>query len=219
MTFELPIALQIVFAAAFGGVIGSFLNVCIYRLPLDQSIVWPGSACPHCRRHLSWYENIPVVSFAVLGGRCRTCREPIGVRYPVVEALTAAMFAAAWWYYGPGPLFASRLLFGCALIVLFAIDLEHHLLPNVITLPGIVVGFAFSLITEPGWASSLLGILFGGGLLYAMAEAYYLGAARGRPRHGGCEDAGDGRRVPRLEAHGDDADAGVGFRHRSSDCC
>ncbi len=87
------------------------------------------------------------------------------------------MFAAAWWYYGPGPLLASRLIFGCALIVLFAIDLEHHLLPNVITLPGIVVGFAFSLITEPGWVSSLLGILFGGGLLYAMAEAYYRRAA------------------------------------------
>ncbi len=173
MTFELPTALQIAFAAAFGGVIGSFLNVCIYRLPLQQSIVWPGSACPHCRRPLAWYENIPVVSFAVLAGKCRTCRAPIGIRYPIVEAITAAMFAAAWWYYGPGPLVAARLLFGCALIVLFAIDLEHHLLPNAITLPGIVVGFAFSLITEPGWVSSLLGILFGGGLLYAMAEAYY----------------------------------------------
>jgi len=173
MTFELPLALQIAFAAAFGGVIGSFLNVCIYRLPLEQSVVWPGSACPHCRRQLSWYENIPVISFVVLTGRCRTCRQPIGIRYPIVEAITGAMFAAAWWYYGPGALLASRLIFGCALIVLFAIDLEHHLLPNVITLPGILVGFAFSLVAEPGWMSSLLGILFGGGLLYAMAEAYY----------------------------------------------
>jgi leader peptidase (prepilin peptidase) / N-methyltransferase len=173
MTGNLPAAVQIAFAAAFGAVIGSFLNVCIYRLPQRQSVVWPASACPWCRRQLSWYENIPVLSFAVLGGRCRTCREPIGLRYPIVEAITAAMFAAAWWYYGPGPLVASRLVFGCALIVLFAIDLEHHLLPNVITLPGIVAGFAFSLIAEPGWLASLVGILLGGGLLYAIAEAYY----------------------------------------------
>ena len=116
---------------------------------------------PACGRELSWYENIPVVSYLALGGRCRTCREPIAVRYPIVEALTAAMFALAWWYYGPGPLLASRLVFGCALIVLFAIDLEHHLLPNAITLPGIVVGFLFSFFTGPGWQASLLGILRG----------------------------------------------------------
>ena len=83
------------------------------------------------------------------------------------------MFACAWWYYGPGLLLVSRLVFGCALIVLFAIDLEHHLLPNAITLPGIVAGFAFSFFTEPGWLSSLIGILVGGGVLFAIAEAYY----------------------------------------------
>ena len=160
MTFELPTALQIAFAAAFGGVIGSFLNVCIYRLPLEQSIVWPASACPHCGRELVVVREHSGRQLRWCSrGRCRTCRAPIGIRYPIVEALTAAMFAAAWWYYGPGPLLASRLVFGCALIVLFAIDLEHHLLPNVITLPGIVVGFAFSLFTEPGWLSSLIGIL------------------------------------------------------------
>jgi leader peptidase (prepilin peptidase) / N-methyltransferase len=90
-----------------------------------------------------------------------------------VEALTAAMFALAWWHYGPGPLLAARLVFGCALIVLFAIDLEHHLLPNAITLPLIVVGFLFSFFTEPGWASSLIGILVGGGVLFAIAEIYF----------------------------------------------
>ena len=83
------------------------------------------------------------------------------------------MFAGAWWYYGPTLLLASRLIFGCALIVLFAIDLEHHLLPNVITLPGIVVGFAFSLVTEPGWLASLIGIVVGGGVLWLIAEGYY----------------------------------------------
>jgi leader peptidase (prepilin peptidase)/N-methyltransferase len=168
-----PAAFAIVVAALFGGVIGSFLNVCIYRIPRRTSIVWPSSACPHCTRELSWYENIPVLSFAVLRRRCRTCGASIGIRYPIVEALTAAMFALAWWYYGPGPLLASRLIFGCALIVLFAIDLEHHLLPNVITLPLIVVGFLFSFFTEPGWTASLIGILVGGGVLWLVAETYY----------------------------------------------
>src|SRR5262249_33273790 len=130
-----PAALQLLIVAEFGAVIGSFLNVCIYRIPRDASVVWPASACTVCRRSLAWFENIPIVSYAALGGRCRTCRTPISIRYPIIEALTAAMFAAAWWYYGPGVTFVSRLVFGCALIVLFAIDLEHHLLPNVITLP------------------------------------------------------------------------------------
>jgi leader peptidase (prepilin peptidase)/N-methyltransferase len=173
MTDPLPPLLGLVLAGAFGAIVGSFLNVCIHRLPLGASIVWPSSACPHCKRELSWYENIPVASYLVLRARCRTCKAPISARYPFVEALTCAMFVGAWWYYGPGPLLASRLVFGCALIVLFAIDLEHHLLPNVITLPGIVVGVAFSLITEPGWIASLIGVLAGGGLLYLVAVAYY----------------------------------------------
>jgi leader peptidase (prepilin peptidase)/N-methyltransferase len=173
MIDEVPPALLIVAAGALGAIVGSFLNVCIYRLPLGKSIVWPSSACPFCGRELSWYENIPVVSFLALRARCRTCAAPISGQYPVVEALTAVMFAGAWWYYGPQPLLASRLILGCALIVLFAIDLEHHLLPNVITLPGVVVGFLFSFFTEPGWQASLIGILVGGGVLFGVAEAYY----------------------------------------------
>jgi leader peptidase (prepilin peptidase)/N-methyltransferase len=160
-------------AALLGAIVGSFLNVCIHRLPRRRSIVWPASACPGCGRHLAWFENVPVVSYLVLRGRCRTCAAPIGVRYPVVEALTALLFAGAWWYYGPGPLLVSRLVFGCMLIVLFAVDLEHHLLPNAVTLPGILVGLAFSFVTDPGWRSSLVGILVGGGVLYLTAEVYY----------------------------------------------
>ncbi len=165
--------IPVVVAAMFGAIIGSFLNVCVYRLPRGRSVVWPASACGSCGRQLSWYENIPVLSFVVLGGRCRSCHASISIRYPVIEALTAVMFATAWWYYGPGVALAARLVFGCALIVLFAIDLEHHLLPNAITLPGIVVGFAFSVFGDPGWVSSLIGILVGGGVLYAIAEIYY----------------------------------------------
>lgn len=166
-----PFALT--FATLFGALIGSFLNVCIHRLPRGTSIVWPASACPKCGRALSWFENIPIVSYAFLRGRCRTCRTPISPRYPIVEALTAALFGLAWWYYGPGPLVASRIVLGCMLIVLFAIDLEHHLLPNVITVPGIVIGLLFSVINDPGWKSSLIGIVVGGGVLYLIAEGYY----------------------------------------------
>jgi len=170
---DAPPAFFLAFAAAFGAIVGSFLNVCIYRLPRGASIVWPASRCPGCRRPLSWFENIPLASYVVLRGRCRTCRASIAIRYPIVEALTAAMFALAWWYYGPSVLLLSRLIFGCALIVLFAIDLEHHLLPNAVTLPAIIVGFALSFGAEPGWLASLMGAALGAGLLYGVAEAYY----------------------------------------------
>ena len=166
-------AFGVVVAALFGAVIGSFLNACIYRLPRGRSIVTPRSSCGACGHELAWFENIPVLSYAWLGGRCRACKAPIARQYVVVELTTAVMFAAAWWYYGPGALLASRLLLGCALIVLFAIDLEHHLLPNAITLPGIAVGFEFSLVPEPGWADALIGILVGGGVLWGIAEGYY----------------------------------------------
>ncbi len=172
MIDTVPPLLGLVFAGAFGAIVGSFLNVCIHRLPLGGSIVWPSSACPHCKRELAWYENIPVASWLVLRARCRTCKNPISMRYPFVEALTCAMFVAAWWYYGPGVLLASRLVFGCLLIVLFAIDLEHQLLPHVITITGIVVGFGFSLFTEPGWFDSLIGIVVGAGVLYGIAFAW-----------------------------------------------
>ena len=113
----------IMFAAAFGAVIGSFLNVCIYRIPTGRSVVSPGSACGSCGHMLAWYENIPVVSYVVLRGRCRACRSPISLRYPFVEILTAAMFAGAWWLYGPSVLLISMLLFGCSLIVLTELQL------------------------------------------------------------------------------------------------
>ena len=173
MIEPLPPLFSLIAAGAFGAVVGSFLNVVIYRVPLELSIVWPSSACPHCKRELSWYENIPVISWTVLLAKCRTCKAPISIRYPFVEALTSALFVLAWWQYGPGALLASRLLFGCALVVLFAIDLEHQKLPFTITVPGIVAGFGFSFIAEPGWMSSAIGIVAGGGLLYLVAEAYY----------------------------------------------
>jgi leader peptidase (prepilin peptidase)/N-methyltransferase len=159
--------------ATFGLVVGSFLNVCIHRLPRRESVVWPASHCAQCARTLAWFENVPVVSWAALGGRCRTCRAPIAVSYPLVEAVTAAVFAGAYSIYGATPLLAVRLLFACAMIVLFVIDLRHRILPNAITLPGIVAGLLFSLALPPGWLASLIGVLVGGGVLFAVAELYY----------------------------------------------
>ncbi len=156
-----------------GLMIGSFMNVCIYRLPRELSPVRPRSGCTSCGHMLSWYENIPIVSYLFLRGRCRGCGAPISWMYPIVEALTGAMFLGGYLLYGPSPLLVARLLFGCAMIVLFVIDLQHKLLPNVITVPGIVVGFLLSFVAGPGWQASLIGIAAGGGSLWAIAEIYY----------------------------------------------
>jgi leader peptidase (prepilin peptidase) / N-methyltransferase len=162
----------LVLAALFGLVIGSFLNVCIYRLPRDQSIVWPASRCTTCGRALAWYENVPVLSWALLRGRCRTCGERISVMYPVVEAVTGVMFVVMAAHFGVTPLFALRVLFGCAMVVLFVIDLQHQILPNEITVPGIAVGLVASALLEPGWRDALIGAIAGGGSLWLIAAAY-----------------------------------------------
>jgi leader peptidase (prepilin peptidase) / N-methyltransferase len=162
----------LVLAALFGLVIGSFLNVCIYRLPRDQSIVWPASRCTTCGRGLAWYENVPVLSWAVLRGRCRTCGERISVMYPVVEAVTALLFVLMAAHFGITPLFAVRALFGCAMIVLFVVDLQHQILPNEITVPGIVAGLVAACFLEPGWRDALIGAAAGGGSLWLIAAGY-----------------------------------------------
>ena len=162
----------VIACALFGLLVGSFLNVCIHRLPQQASVTWPASHCTSCKRPLSWFENVPVLSWLVLRGRCRTCRVSISVMYPLVELTTAVVFAGGAIVYGLSPLLVVRLAFACALIVLFAIDLRHHILPNVITLPGIGVGFIASWFLPPGWLSSLLGVLAGGGILLGIAEAY-----------------------------------------------
>lgn len=155
-----------------GLAVGSFLNVCIHRLPRRQSLVNPPSRCPHCGYRLRWADNIPVLSYALLGGRCRQCRKPISIRYPIVELITMALFLLHYWTFDWTPLLAVRLLFACALVVLFAIDLEHQILPDAITLPGIVVGLAAALALPPGIVSSVLGAVAGGGILFLIAEAW-----------------------------------------------
>ena len=165
--------LLLVYLALTGLCIGSFLNVVIYRLPLGQSLVSPGSRCPKCSYVLRWYDNVPVVSWALLAGRCRQCRASISAQYPIVEIITALLFVLVAWLTPVGPLLVSRLILVAILVALFGIDLEHQILPNSITLPGIIVGLLFSLITPPGWQDALIGAVLGAGILYGIAAAYY----------------------------------------------
>jgi leader peptidase (prepilin peptidase)/N-methyltransferase len=169
----MPAWLAILTITVFGLCIGSFLNVCAYRLPLGESVVHPRSRCTSCGRMLTWFDNLPVVSWVLLGGRCRTCRKPVSWMYPAVEIATALVFVVTYLTYGLTLLSLVRVIFGCALIVLFVTDLQHKILPNVITLPGIVIGLVCSVFLPPGWVSSLIGILVGGGVLFAIAEVYY----------------------------------------------
>ena len=157
----------------FGTAVGSFLNVCIHRLPLRQSLMWPGSHCPHCDAPVKPYDNIPIAGYLWLRGQCRSCGAPISIKYPIVELTTGAVFLGAYLMFDSPALLIQRLLFACSMIVLFVIDLEHRILPDAITLPGIVLGFVFSLFLPPGWRDSLIGIALGGGSLWLMGELYF----------------------------------------------
>ncbi len=166
-------ALEMTLVTLLGLMIGSFMNVCIYRLPRKLSPVRPRSSCTACGHLITWYENVPIVSYIVLRGRCRGCRAPISPMYPIIEGVTGLMFLGGYVLYGPNLLLMARLLFGCAMIVLFVIDLQHRILPNVITLPGIAAGVLLSEIAGPGWRDSLIGVAAGGGVLWLVAEVYY----------------------------------------------
>lgn len=164
---------DIAYLVLVGLAVGSFLNVCIHRLPRGQSLNSPPSRCPHCDYRLRWFDNIPVVSYAMLAGRCRKCGARISIRYPIIEIVTMILFVLHGAVFGLTPLLVPRLLFACAMVVLFAIDLEHHLLPNAITLPGIVVGLIASAVLPPGIVDALIGVLVGGGVLWLIGEAYF----------------------------------------------
>lgn len=170
----IPDAFYLVAAALYGLCVGSFLNVVIYRLPIGQSLVRPASRCRNCGYSLRWFDNIPVVSWLLLRGRCRKCGTPVSWQYPLVELVTAVLCVLVVWLTPLGPQMVARLILVCILIVLFGIDLEHQILPNSITLPGIVIGLLFSLIGPPGIRDALIGTLVGGGILYAIAYGYYL---------------------------------------------
>jgi leader peptidase (prepilin peptidase) / N-methyltransferase len=159
-----------------GAVIGSFLNVCIYRIPLSRSIVWPGSFCPFCERPIKWFHNIPLLSYVMLRGKCAYCARPIALRYFMVELFTALSGALLLYHFGMGPAFFVYAVFTCALIVVVGIDIEHQQIPDCISLPGICVGAAlvtmFRLDGSGTYGQALLnsglGVLAGGGSMFLL---------------------------------------------------
>jgi len=147
--------------------------VCIVRLPRGESLIRPPSHCPHCNEPIKFYDNIPIISYMILRGKCRSCKNRISLRYPVVEALTGLMAVALFMKYGPTVQFLLLLLFSSALLIITFIDLAHQIIPDAISIPGIPCGLGASLlIPTVSWQESLLGILVGGGLLLFIAFGY-----------------------------------------------
>lgn len=160
----------------FGITVGSFLNVAILRIPEpDQSVVFPPSHCPRCKTPLRWYDNIPLLSFIILRRRCRSCQCPISWQYPLIE-LAMGLFSVALFFLFPFPWpFLGFFLFTGALLVIMVIDFKHQIIPDIISLPGVLLGFGFSFLNPSlTWIDSGLGILFGGGILFIIAYGYYL---------------------------------------------
>ena len=152
-----------------GLLIGSFLNVVIARVPAGRSIWAPRSACPRCGTPIAWYDNVPVVSYLLLRGRCRACRVPIPKSYPMIELVTAAAFVVAFLTATSIAEFVVNAVLVAALIAITAIDLEHQIIPDVITLPGIVAGVLASVMTDRvSWLDSLIGIAVGGGIFLVI---------------------------------------------------
>lgn len=163
-----------IFAALLGLVLGSFLNVCIYRIPLRKSIVNPPSSCPHCGQKIRFYDNIPLISYLFLWGKCRHCRSPISIRYPAVEAVMGLMSVALFIRLGLSPQYVMFLLFAASLVTISFIDLDHKIIPDVISLPGIAVGLGFSFFPPAlvSWSDSLIGMIGGGGFFYLLAVMF-----------------------------------------------
>lgn len=155
-----------------GLVIGSFLNVCIHRLPVGQSVVSPGSHCPSCKRPIRWRDNVPILSFFLLKGRCHWCQHAISYRYPVVELMNAAGYLAVVVKFGWHWASVAYGIFFSALLVVTWIDLDHQIIPDVISLPGILLGLILAATILPlGFINALVGVLVGGGVLWGLAAA------------------------------------------------
>jgi leader peptidase (prepilin peptidase) / N-methyltransferase len=178
------------FVFPFGLIIGSFLNVCIHRWPRDESIVWPGSRCPGCSHAIAAHDNIPVLSYLLLSGRCRHCLRKISWRYPAAELLTAILFAAAWVLWGPTLEFLKYAVFAALCVGMMFADLETRLLPDQFTIGGAVIGLVFAVLVPrrdglmnllltgsdvrlATVAESVASAVLVAGLLWAMGEAFY----------------------------------------------
>jgi len=162
-------------AFALGTIIGSFLNVCIHRLPKDESIIAPSSHCPHCGTSIHFYDNVPLLSFILLRGKCRECKASISIRYPLVEFLMGGFSLILLHQYGISLLYITYLAFFASLTVISFIDISHKIIPDVISLSGIVAGLAISWFhPQISFKDSLIGVFLGGGTLYLVASGYHL---------------------------------------------
>ncbi len=161
------------FAFIFGAVVGSFLNVCIFRIPANDSIVKPLSQCPHCHHPIRFYDNIPIISFIFLRAKCRDCGEKISWRYPLVELITALFALLLFVKFGLTLNFFVFFIFTAVLVVITFIDLDHQIIPDVLSLPGIPVFFLAAIfIVKIPWSEALIGLLIGGGVLFLIAFVY-----------------------------------------------
>ncbi|HET7478099.1 MAG TPA: prepilin peptidase [Rubrobacteraceae bacterium] len=175
-----------VLAALLGLLVGSFLNVVIHRVPRHESIVWPSSRCPKCGAEISPLDNVPVLSYVLLRGKCRNCGARISARYPLVEALTGVLFGVAAWRFGIGAELAGALVLIAVLVALAGIDLEHRLLPNVIVGPAALAGLLLSTLAAPAmwWVYLVSAVAVAGGLL-GLALVYPGGMGMGDVKMGG----------------------------------
>ena len=164
----IPYPLIAVAIFMFGLAIGSFANVCIYRLPKKESVIFPVSHCIACSTPIRPFDNIPVISYLFLGGKCRDCKEGISFIYPIIEAITALLLLAGFFKFGLTFDFLIYTVVAPTLVIITAIDIEHQIIPDVITLPGIVLGLAVGSYTI-GYIDSFSGCLLGGGLFYLLA--------------------------------------------------
>lgn len=178
--------MNVLVAALFGLVTGSFLNVVIHRVPLRESVVFPASHCPACGAGIKAYDNVPVISYLLLRGRCRSCKERISASYPVVEATTAVLFGAAVYAFGISFQLVVALVFIPVLVVLAGTDFEHRLLPNVIVGPAALLGFVLSAFSRPDWWWVYpTAALIVAGSLFLLALIYPGGMGMGDVKMGG----------------------------------
>ena len=169
---DLPLAGD-VFSVVFGLVIGSFLNVCIYRIPEKKSIITPPSSCPYCEKRIRFYDNIPLLSYLFLRGRCRHCGRSISWQYPAVEGLTGLLSLFLYIRYGLSFQYLFMLAFVALLVAISFIDVRHQIIPDILSLPGILMGLGISLFWAHGfWLDSLIGSAAGGGALLSVAYGY-----------------------------------------------
>lgn len=194
-----------IFVFIFGSIIGSFLNVCIHRMPLGESIVWPRSHCPKCKKRIPWYDNVPFLSYAFLRGRCRFCKEAISLRYIIVELLTALSMVALFIRYGLSYDFFVYIVFVSGLIIATFVDIQHRIIPDEISVGGLILGFILSAIRGFNLSpfafnpkpiiGSLLGIIIGGGIIYATGfifDLVYFKLLKKPPIQGETESMGGG---------------------------